>query len=69
MITFPDDRKLTGVTPAYKNNGDTNIMSNYRPILEIGRIAKMVEHLVRLCHIWKKMFFSPDQYAYALGRK
>ena len=45
--TFPDDWKLVRVTPVYKNNGDVNIMSNYRPISVIGHIAKMVEQLVR----------------------
>ena len=45
--TFPDDWKLARVTPVYKNDGDVNIMSNYRPISVIGHIAKMVEQLVR----------------------
>ena len=48
--------QMTGVTPVYKNNGDVNIMSNHRPISDIGHIAKMVEQLLRLCHIWKNMF-------------
>ena len=43
--TFPDEWKLAWVTPVYKNNGDVNIMSNYRPISVIGHIAKMVEQL------------------------
>ena len=38
--TFPDDWKLAMVTPVYKNNGDVNTMSNYRPISVIGHIAK-----------------------------
>ena len=31
----------------FKNNGDVDVMSNYRPISVIGHIAKMVEQLVR----------------------
>ena len=45
--TFPDDWKIARVTPVYKNNGDINIMSNYRPVSVIGHIAKMVEQRVR----------------------
>ena len=45
--TFPDDWKLARVIPVYKNNGDVNIMSNYRPISVTGHIAKIVEKLVR----------------------
>ena len=56
--TFPDDWKLARVTPVYKNNGDVNIMSNYRPISVIGHIAKMVEQLVRLYHIWRNTHLS-----------
>ena len=56
--TFPDDWKIARVTPVYKNNGDINIMSNYRPISVIGHIAKIVEQLVRsqlVSYIWKNM--------------
>ena len=40
--TFPDEWKLARVTPVFKNNGDVDVMSNYRPISVIGYIAKMV---------------------------
>ena len=45
--TFPDGWKLARVTPVFKNSGDVDVMSNYRPISVIGHIAKMVEQLVR----------------------
>ena len=62
--TFPDDWKLARVTPVYKNNGDVNIMSNYRPISVIGHIAKMMEQLVRfqlVSYLEQHAFISPDQ--------
>ena len=68
--TFPDDWKLVRVTPVYKNNGDVNIMSNYRPISVIGHIAKMVEQLVRsqlVSYLEEHAFISPDQSAYLKG--
>ena len=68
--TFPDDWKLARVTPVYKNNGDVNIMSNYRPISVIGHIAKMVEQLVRsqlVSYLEEHAFISPDQSAYLKG--
>ena len=67
---FPDDWKLARVTPVYKNNGDINSMSNYRPISVIGQIAKMVEQLVRsqlLSHLEEHVFISADQSAYLKG--
>ena len=68
--TFPDDWKLARVTPVYKNNGDVNTMSNYRPISVIGYIAKMVEELVRsqlVSYLEEHAFISPDQSAYLKG--
>ena len=68
--TLPDDRKIARVTPVYKNNGGTNIMSNYRPISVIGHIAKMVEQLVRsqlVSYLEEHVFISTDQSAYFKG--
>ena len=68
--TFPDDWKNARVTPVYKNNGDINIMSNYRPISVIGHIAKMVEQLVRsqlVSYLEEHAFISTDQSAYLKG--
>ena len=65
--TFPDDWKLARVNPVYKNNGNVNIMSNYRPISVIGNIAKIVEQLVRsqlVSYLEEHAFISPDQSAY-----
>ena len=68
--TFPDDWKIARVTPVYKNNGDINVMSNYRPISVIGHIAKMVEQLVRsqlVSYLEEHAFISTDQSAYLKG--
>ena len=68
--TFPDDWKLARVTPVYKNNGDVNIMSNYRPISVIGHIAKMVEQFARSqleSYLEEHAFISPNQSAYLKG--
>ena len=65
--TFPDDWKLARVT---LNNGDANIMSNYRPISVIWHIAKMVEQLVRfqlVSILEEHAFTSLDQSAYLKG--
>ena len=54
------------VLPLFKNNGDVNIMSNYRPISVIGHIAKMVDQLVSsqlVSYLKKHAFISPDQSA------
>ena len=67
---FPDDWKIARVTPVYKNNGDINIMSNYRPISVIGHIAKMVEQLVRsqlVSYLKEHAFISTDQSPYLKG--
>ena len=37
---FHEDWKLARVTPAFKNNGDVDVMSNYRPIFVLGHIEK-----------------------------
>ena len=68
--TFPDDWKLARVIPVYKNNGDVNTMSNYRPISVIGHIAKMVGQVVRsqlVSYLDEHAFVSPDQSAYLKG--
>ena len=67
---FPDDWKIARVTPVYKNNGDINIMSNYRPISVIGHIAKLVEQLLRsqlVSYLEEHAFISTDQSAYLKG--
>ena len=68
--TFPDEWKLARVTPVFKNNGDVDVMSNYRPISVIGYIAKMVEQLVRsqlVRYLEEHSFITPDQSAYLKG--
>ena len=65
MVLFQMVGNLPGL-PVYKNNGDVNIMSNYRPISVIGHIAKMVEPLVRfqfVSYLEENAFISPDQSA------
>ena len=67
---FPEDWKLARVTPVFNNNGDVDVMSNYRPISVIGHIAKMVEHLVRtqlVNYLEEHSFITPDQSAYLKG--
>ena len=67
---FPEDWKLARVTPVFKNNGDVDAMSNYRPISVIGHIAKMVEQLVRsqlVNYLEEHSFITPDQSAYLKG--
>ena len=64
--TFPDEWKLSRVTPVLKNNGDVDVMSNYRPISVTGHIAKMVEQLVRsqlVRYLKEHAFITPDQSA------
>ena len=41
-----DDWKKARVTPVYKNEGEINDESNFRPISVINHIAKMIESLV-----------------------
>ena len=68
--TFPDEWKLARVTPVFKNSGDVDVMSNYRPISVIGHIAKMVEQLVRsqlVRYLEEHSFITPDQSAYLKG--
>ena len=68
--TFPDDWKRARVTLVYKNNGDINIVSNYRRNTVIGHIAKMVEQLVRsqlVSYLEERAFISPDLSAYPKG--
>ena len=53
-----------------KNNGDADVMSNYRPISVIGHIAKMVEQLVwsqLVRYLEEHSFITPDQSAYLKG--
>ena len=53
-----------------KNNGDVDVMSNYRPISVIGHIAKMVEQLVRsqlVNYLEEYSFITPDQSPYLKG--
>ena len=68
--TFPDDWKIARVTPVYENNGDINIMSNYRSISVIGHIAQVVEQLVRsqlVSYLEEHAFISTDQSVYLKG--
>ena len=65
--TFPCDWELAGISPVYKNNGDINDMSNYRPNSEIGYIAKRVKQLVRfqlLSYREEHAFISMDHSVY-----
>ena len=67
---FLDEWKLARVTPVFKNNGDVDVMSNYRPVSVIGHIAKMVEQLVRsqlVRYLEEHSFITPDQSAYLKG--
>ena len=67
---FPEDLKLARVTPVFQNNGDVDVMSNYRPISVIGHIAKMVEQLVRsqlVSYLEEHSFITPDQSVYLNG--
>ena len=58
------------MTPVFKNNGDVDVMSNYRPIAVIGHIAKLVEQLVRtqlVNYLEEHSFIMPDQSVYVKG--
>ena len=68
--TFPDKWKLARVIPVFKNNGDVDVMSNYRPISVTGHITKMVEQLVRsqlVRYLEEHSFITTDQSAYLKG--
>ena len=45
-IVFEQDWKNAGVTPIYKDDGDINDETNYRPISVTDHIAKTIESLV-----------------------
>jgi hypothetical protein len=63
----PSDWKLARVTPVYKQKGENNDMSNYRPISVIGHIAKLLEsgvHNQLLKYLQDNEFISYDQSAY-----
>ena len=65
--TFPDEWKFARVTPVFKNNGDVDAMSNYRPITVIGHISDIVEQLVRsqlVRYLEELSFITPDQSPY-----
>ena len=58
------------VTHVFKNSGDVDVMSNYRPICVIGHITKMVGQLVRsqlVRYLEEHHFITPDQSAYLKG--
>lgn len=43
MVIFPDKMKIATITPIYKNFGDLNDPSNFRPISLLPVIAKIFE--------------------------
>ena len=43
--TFPDDLKVAGVTPIFKN-GERNDLQNYRPISVLCTVARILEKLI-----------------------
>lgn len=43
---FPDQMKVTNITPIYKNSGDLNDPSNFRPISLLPVIAKIFEKCI-----------------------
>ena len=45
LSSFPDEWKMTRVTPLYKN-GQQNIPGNYRPISVLPAISKMMEKIL-----------------------
>ena len=55
---FPDDLKITGVTPIY-NAGDSTDISNYRSIPVLPFFSKILECLIynRLYKYFKKAIF------------
>jgi hypothetical protein len=59
--------KVARVTPIYKNSGDVNVATNYRPISVIGFIAKVLEKDVQcqfMSYLIENHFITLDQSAY-----
>jgi hypothetical protein len=64
---IPSDWKVARVTPIYKNSGDVNVATNYRPISVIGFIAKVLEKDVQcqfMSYLIENHFITLDQSAY-----
>ncbi|CAG2205733.1 unnamed protein product [Mytilus edulis] len=43
---YPSLWKVSNVCPVYKNKGDKNIMSNYRPIALLSSVSKILEKVI-----------------------
>ena len=52
--TFPSTLKTANVIPIYKNE-DHTLCNNYRPILLLSNISKIIEKLV---HMWLTKFLN-----------
>ena len=60
----PIDLKIARVTPVFKNKGQPNDVSNYRPISVTSHFVK--EQLVSF--LTQYSLLSPNQFAYIKGR-
>ena len=63
----PLDRKIARVTPAYKEKGDVQDKTNYRPLSMVIHLAKVFERQIQIQltgYLSKYEFISIDQSAY-----
>ena len=64
------DWKIARVSPVYKGKGSRNEVSHYRPISNVGHIAKLIEKVINsqlTNYLEKHKFISKDQSAYLKG--
>ena len=67
----PMDLNVARVTPVFKNKGQPNDVSNYRPISVTSHFAKILEDVVKeqlVSFLTQYSLLSPNQFAYIKGR-
>ena len=69
--TFPDEWKISYITPIYKGKGSQSSLENYRPISIISPIAKVFESILgeKIRHFLESSnILHPDQSGFRQGR-
>ena len=66
---FPDDLKITKVTPIYKTE-DKSDLSNYRPISVLSCFSKILERIMHNClyqYLTENKILYPKQFGFQTG--